>query len=234
MAEALFTYKFTGDWSRVDKRRVQPAIQDSIELLALASEDLGLNPTLPKVGEYYRVGRQHGFSGLSLDAEKFKVGLPANKVKQGQIKSGDPQLLKVAGHEFIHCLRRERVIGNGILEFAATEALAHIGEDILTRSVYGANMPTDYHQVDLHDFDQSTQARLVGMLYDDRARQSAEFSEDDNGIDPYHLKWFGYDEGAFTLAPGVVVGMRSLSALLSDGMTLSDAIFLPPEEIVRI
>lgn len=231
MPNAEIDVKWMLKWNSGHRRHVGPVVSTAVEMIKIASNQYGFEPTSPKVANIWQVTSTYPSVGESSSATSFDLFFPYRSVRSRKVRELTGLMTVFAFHEFVHCYRAETFTEEDILEYAATEGLAYNAQDIFNRDLLaGGEVPLDGDAMPV--FNTRELGRVTTAFYKDLAEQRVDGPSHKTG-DPLHAKWFDIMFVGH-LAPGEVLGINHVKRHLDRGVPIGELVMWPAEEIIKL
>jgi hypothetical protein len=190
-------------------------------------DNIGVPICTPKRFHVRRAVRNFEDAGCSFGNGLIELYLSTEAVKRGKVPRMLGLLSVVSLHEMLHDERYNLFPRDDLVEFVATEGIAHYGDTLFARSTLGRQK---YHDSIMAARQLITEAQLQALresLYEDN-----QVSDDNDAI--FEL-WFEKERAEVLHYPmGVLLGLRCVDYHISAGATLPEMLHWSPEEVVAV
>lgn len=205
------------NWLGWHKDIVEPATGVAIDLAFDLLEGVDIESQEPKQVQLAKVDRSDKFLGWAKTAGLFQLNFTKKRIKGLAEGDGILDLSCVAVHELTHCIRMEAFSSGCALEFAATEALAHLVDDIFSTEACGER--SEYVKKAL-EIDKATAVLMWADFWmDQKLHPSREVVK----------RWF------FDSNDGYFVALHSLARFaVREGLNPCDLIQIPAVDLMDI
>ena len=230
MAAPAIELRWGANWPAREKTYSQSIFEEALDITRSAALNFELETSIPKAATFVKMHPWHDSLGEAISATDFKLFIEKQLVRNRRLEQIIKKLGVVGFHEYLHCVRQETHYALDIVEFTATEGIAHIGEAELGTSI------------DMHDYISEEDCipawtsqeimQHTDMLYKDVAAQRKN-CVDLSVEDPFHDKWFNDDIEGFETSLGVALGIHHVRMRILEGANLSSLVSQPAEEIIQ-
>lgn len=215
-----------GKWPKGQKAAAKALVGSALPLALYWLQDCGLGSIIeePKSATIYQCSSTWPAGGESYDEKHFELNIPYVALKhRRKILDMVGSISTISIHELIHCLRFEHFPIDSLAEHCASEALAYyvacLFEDAIGISYY----PTSYLD-HVRKLDSGMMSKYQDMLAKDIEHEVPDSN------DLLIRKWAMHDGP--NIGAGTLIGMNGLFKLIDSGITLTDAMVQPSEQIL--
>jgi hypothetical protein len=182
---------------------------------------------VPKTLSVFRVAKHHDATGESLGPEEVALYIPVHHIKHRKVGAALSELAVTVHHEVTHSIRSEGFVGDSLVESAATEGLAYVGEDLLKGELLEQD-ETYFFRDAVQLFNDGEYAANKALMVKESDLSVPETPE---AVEVYK-EWFGLDNR--TMPTGIVIGVTEVYRRLQEGNKFAELLAWPPERIIGL